>query len=139
MGHYFKFEELWKGRQLVETKNGTWDFVGNPIPFDAAGVYDMKPNTKLADLPQDSDAYRAMFAFNKAWTQTLHSIQKAFDGSGTLDDGIGTMWSLQIKANELLQTKIPGSQQVPTPSWEALPLPGFLPEFPQAPPLTCPP
>ena len=49
--HYYKFGEIYHGREIIKTKDG-YAYGGDPVPFDEAGVYPMKGNAKIEDYPQ---------------------------------------------------------------------------------------
>ncbi|MFC0183141.1 Ferritin-like [Pseudarcicella hirudinis] len=111
VAHYYRFEEIYVGKKLVknpDAPNG-FSFSGDPIPFDAASVYPIFPNTKTDMLPEGTEARRRMNEFNSSYYSLLDGLHTAFNGEpGNLDNCIGLMYDIKLYAEKLCAMPFPG-------------------------------
>jgi disulfide oxidoreductase YuzD len=117
--HYYKFGEIFFGRRLVRTATG-FAYGGAPIPFDAAGVYPMKPNPKIGDFAPGTQARSRLEEFSRAYSNLLNALHTAFNGHpDKIDAAIGLMYELKMIAVSLMQTPAgDGSNATAGPSYE---------------------
>lgn len=117
--HYYKFGEILHGHKIIKTATG-FAYAGDPIPFDAAGVYPMKPNPKIADFTAGSQAHTRVSEFAYSYSSLLNALHTAFNGKpGRINAAIGLMYALKMEAVALMQTPIgDGSGQTAGPSFE---------------------
>jgi hypothetical protein len=117
--HYYKFGEIFHGRKIVKTETG-FAYAGDPIPFDPAGVYPMRPNPKIADFAAGSQAQTRVAEYAYAYSSLLNALHAAFNGEpGRINTAIGLMYELRMTAVSLMQTPVgDGSQQTAGPSYE---------------------
>ncbi|WP_105404023.1 ferritin-like protein [Neorhizobium sp. T7_12] len=104
IAHYYRFEQLLHGRLLVPDKTVPqgFAFTGEPIPFDAAGVYPLLPNQRLDALPPDSQVYRVASQFAFVFTKLLKSLHQTFNGTpGAFDSAMGLMFELRLVGQKL--------------------------------------
>jgi Ferritin-like len=102
--HYYKFGEIYYGRKIVCTSAG-YAYDGDPVPFDANGVYPMKPNPKLSDFKPGSQAYTRLAEFSFAYSNLLNALHTAFNGEPDhINVAIGLMYELKMLAVALMQT-----------------------------------
>lgn len=123
LAHYYKFEEIVRGRELVVTPGG-YGFTGAPIHFDPDGVWPMADNPSTAGLPEGSYVYNLAQRFNVMYWELLSALHDAFntDPDAKLTAAIEMMFSLEVAAKGLMQTPIgPGSPETAGPSFERPP------------------
>jgi hypothetical protein len=117
--HYYKFGEILHGRAIVKTATG-FAYAGDPIPFDPAGVYPMRPNPKINYFEPGTQARLLTAEFASAYSSLLNVLHAAFNGApGRINGAIGLMYELRMIAVRLMQTSIgDGSAQTAGPSYE---------------------
>lgn len=108
--HFYKFQEIARGRTLATTQTGFSDD-GDPIPFDPSGVWPLRPNCRIADYPNDSQAKTAIKEFATGYSSILNTLHDTFNGSpDQLGRAVGLMPGLQKSAESLIQTPDPTAQ-----------------------------
>jgi hypothetical protein len=120
LAHFYKFEEIVRGRELVVTEGG-YEFTGAPIEFDPDGVWPMADNPSLASLADGSYVYNLAERFNVMYWEMLAVLHDAFntDPDTKLTGAIEMMFSLEVAAKGLMQTPLsPGSTETAGPSFE---------------------
>jgi hypothetical protein len=99
IAHYYKFGEIYHGKELVKNAQGQWNYEGNPVPFPEVFPVGRVPVDGYPDLP---DAV----AFDKKYTQLLRQLEAAWTtgDQGQLDDAMfTTMPQLPGPARRLMQ------------------------------------
>lgn len=111
IAHYYKFEELSKGKRLVKdasAKHG-YSFTGAAIPFDPNNVQPIFPNTKAEMLAEGSEERRRVNEFNTTYQTLLNGLHKTFNGNPDfLQNTIGLMYDIKLLAEKLCGTPFPG-------------------------------
>jgi hypothetical protein len=103
LGHYYRFEEIVKGRELVKNAKGQWVFEGAEIPFDPDGVHPVVDDADTYRLPADSVGRRESTLCDDAYTNLLTSLNRVVNGHPKeLDDAVGLMLKVQVLAKNLL-------------------------------------
>jgi hypothetical protein len=117
--HYYKFGEIFHGRMIIKTVDG-FAYGGDPIPFDATGVYPMKANPKIGDFAPGTQARSRVEEFSYAYSSLLNVLHAAFNGEpAKINTAIGLMYELKMIAVSLMQTPIgDGSKTTAGPSFE---------------------
>lgn len=117
--HYYKFGEIVHGRKIVKTADG-FAYAGDVIPFDAAGVFPMKPNPKIGDFALGTQARGRVEEFSTAYSSLLNALHAAFNGEPSrINVAIGLMYELKMIAVSLMQTPAgDGSTMTAGPSFE---------------------
>jgi hypothetical protein len=111
LAHYYRFEELYKGKRLVKdpTAPNGYSFSGPAIPYNAADVWPLFPNTKISMLPEGSQDWNRMNQFNTSYYSLLAGLHDTFNGQpALLDNTIGVMYDLKLTAEKLCATPFPG-------------------------------
>lgn len=104
LAHFYKFAEIVEGRKLVKTAAG-WAYTGPVIPFDPAGVYPMIDNPSQVNYPVGSRAALISAEFAETYQALLSALNATFNGNpGNIKTAIGTMYSLALIADQLMQT-----------------------------------
>ncbi|UZD24417.1 ferritin-like domain-containing protein [Algoriphagus halophytocola] len=118
--HYYRFQEIVKGKSLVRDSSGGYSYSGSPVAFDPTSVPNMKANPKMADFPVNSLAYQYSKLFNFTYTSLLNCLHLAFNGQPEkMDDAMGLMFSLRLYAGKLLASPYPNCPgYVAGPSFE---------------------
>lgn len=117
--HFYKFGEIAAGRELVVTPDG-YAYAGAPIPFDATGVWPLRPNCKIGDFAVGTQAHTRIEQFAYNYGALLNALHDAFNGRpDRLNTAIGVMYDLRVLAVALMRTEIgDGSGQTVGPSYE---------------------
>ncbi|MEZ4934012.1 MAG: ferritin-like protein [Saprospiraceae bacterium] len=111
IAHYYRFEELFRGRRLVKDPKAPhgYSFTGAPIPSDPNNVFPIFPDTKTRMLPVGSEARRRVNEFNQSYFSLLDGLHDAFNGKpGNLDNTIGLMFDIKLRGERLCGTPFPG-------------------------------
>ena len=102
--HFYKFSEIVEGRRLVRAHGG-WAYTGPVIPFDPDGVYPMIDDPSQVNYPAGSRAALLSAEFAETYQALLRALNATFNGNpGNIDTAIGTMYSLALIADQLMQT-----------------------------------
>jgi hypothetical protein len=105
--HFYKFGEIAAGKALVKTKTG-FSYDGDPIPFDSSGVLPLRPDCRIADYPDGSQAKTRITQFAYSYSNMLNALHDVFNGNpDKLDAAIGLMYDLRTSAVSLMQTPDP--------------------------------
>jgi hypothetical protein len=85
--HYYRFQGILKRGTLKADSTVPEGFAfktdaANRIVFDPAGVFPVKANLKVADLPERSAIRAQAEEFNKTYTSMLFELHSAFQTSG---------------------------------------------------------
>lgn len=111
VAHYYRFQQILLGRTYTAGDKPNAP-TGATISVDWSQVYNIKPNTKMADLPVDSAAYEALLQFNTAYSNLLNSLHDAFNGQPSLllypGPASTYMSDVASTAATLVQTPYPG-------------------------------
>lgn len=122
IAHYYRFEEIVKGRELVPApgQEPPWHYAGDPIPFDAGKVYPVLKNPKASKYKEGSAPRHACDTFNYTYTTLLKVLHETFNGSpDRLAAGVGLMESMseQAQAMMAMPSGIDGSNAGPSFEW----------------------
>lgn len=108
LAHYYLFAELYHGKRLVKDGD-SFSYSGAPIAFDAAGVYPLAPNTKVADLPDHSEAKQRAQEFNVSYSKLLNALHRTYNGEPDfMKHSIGLMFDVKLKGEKLAELPFPG-------------------------------
>jgi hypothetical protein len=98
LAHYYRFEEIYRGRELVKRQGAPPDapadqrysYAGPVIALDRTGIFAMKSNPKSSDYPP---AVRSIAdEFNRSYSQMLLQLHLGFNGDlSQLAQAIATM------------------------------------------------
>ena len=117
--HYYAFGEIYHGRKIIKTKTG-YAYGGAPIPFDESGVYPMKPNAKISDYPEGTQARVRVEQYAYTYSSLLNALHKSFNGHpDNIQTAMGLMYELRIEAVSLMSTELnDGSGLTAGPSYQ---------------------
>ena len=122
LAHYYRFQQLNLGRYYQTLIPGVVDA---DLPDDPSGaelntdeldwsaVFPIKPDLRLADLPEGSDVRAKALEFQQSYSRFLLELERAFDGAPEqLIPAVGSMFRLRTLAEELVRSPIPGLENV---------------------------
>jgi hypothetical protein len=120
VAHYFRFQEIIEGRELLKTDGGKWVFEGPEVRFDSRGVLPMVNDPDTSALVPGSVARARAEVFDATYARLLHSLEQVVNGQPSLlRSAIGVMFSLEVEGRNLLRTWMPdGSPFVAGPSFQ---------------------
>jgi hypothetical protein len=119
--HYYRFAEIYHGKRLVPDPSveEKFSYSGAPIPFDAAGIWDMVMNPKIANYRADSAARAYAQRFNAIYTNLLNSLHVTFNGAPRrLAKAIAGMYELRLAAEALIDIRDDASGKQAAPTFE---------------------
>lgn len=104
LSHYYKYAEIVYGHRLVKKEQG-FAYDGEEIPFDPNGVWPMMDDPNLAVYPKGSRARVLQEQFARTYQALLNGLHIAFNGEpDKLGEAVGLMFSLQLAAQQLMET-----------------------------------
>lgn len=122
LAHYFRFQQLRLGRYYQTLVPGLKDADApdhptgaafDPAELDWSAVYPIKPDLRLADLPEGSDVRAKALEFQQRYSRFLLELERAFDGAPEqLIPAVGSMFRLRTLAEELVRSPIPGLENI---------------------------
>jgi hypothetical protein len=104
--HYFKFAEIYYGKELVQDENGPsgWSYSGADIPFSEEFIYNFRPNTALSDITKGSAAYNDASEFYGTYLRLLRAVHNTFNGQPEeLKTAFGIMYELKLAAAKVVR------------------------------------
>lgn len=112
--HYYRFEQILHGRTLVQDSGVPegFSYSGEEIPFDESGVWPVKANPKIADMPPDSAARRLAEQFSRDYVAMLDDLHRAFNGEKERMDSAIRLMRLSLRSTALQLVKTPLSAGV---------------------------
>jgi hypothetical protein len=123
LAHYFRFEELARGRRYVRTDKPSTGPTGEPVLVDYSAVLPMRPNPRADDHPPGSELRAMADACDATYARLLAGLQTAFTGRPeALEAAVQDMWALEYQAVALMRVPVGGGQTAgppftpPTPS-----------------------
>jgi Ferritin-like len=118
LAHYFRFDELYRGRRYVEGDTPRTGPTGEPILLDYGAVLPMRPNPKAADHPAGSELRAMTEECNATYSALLRQLQAAFNGRPSeLVAAVHTMLELKYQAIALMHVPV-GDGQTAGPAFE---------------------
>lgn len=104
LSHYYKFAEIYNGKELEQQPDGSYAYTGADVPFP--DVYPM------AVVPEGGYGDKTT-SFDNLYSQMLADLHSAWNGGGqdALGNAINVMFQLQGPAQTLMQEQISGSDQ----------------------------
>lgn len=121
LGHFYRFEQIVRGRKLIRTRAGQWRYEGAPVRIDPDGVYPMEDDPDAYRFAAGSGERRQAELFNEMYTNVLTSLHEVFNGEpDKLMDAVGLMFSLQVQAKKLFDMPTsPGAATVIGPAFQS--------------------
>jgi hypothetical protein len=105
--HYYRFEEIVKGRRLIPRPGATPPYVygGDRVDLDVQNVWDMDDDPKAAKYKPGSLSRHRADQFDYSYTRLLNSLHSTFNGHPEeLDHAMGLMFELRLLSQQVLAT-----------------------------------
>jgi hypothetical protein len=107
--HYYRFQQIVKGRLLINAPVKGYVFGGDKINAASVEVYPLWDNTKIKDLESYPAEWKALNDFNLCYTGLLVGLDNTFNGNPAgLEDTIDIMRNLKKLAKKLVTLSFPG-------------------------------
>ena len=105
----------------LEVELGLPPPTGPPLPVDWSAVWPIRKNPKAAQYPRGSEIRNKLDEFNRAYTDLLDVLERAFNGEPSqISETVPKMYELKYRAENL--SRMPSGDGFTTvgPSWEFL-------------------
>lgn len=107
LAHYFRFEELARGRRFTRWDRPSTGPTGDPVLVDWTRVAPMKPNPRPGDHPPGSELRAMTDECDATYARLLSALQAAFTGDpDRLEGAVRDMWALEYQAVALMRVPI---------------------------------
>lgn len=107
LAHYFRFDELFRGRRYVRGDTPSSGPTGEPILLDYGAALPMRPNPKAADHPPGSELRAITDECNRTYGALLRQLEAAFTGEPSrLVESVQTMLQLRYQAIALMHVPV---------------------------------
>jgi Ferritin-like len=104
LAHYFRFEELARGRRYVRGDTPSTGPTGPPVLVDYGAVAPMRPNPRPDDYPPGSELRAMTDECDATYARLLARLQRAFRGHPEeLAGAVRDMWALEYQAVALMK------------------------------------
>ncbi|MEA2210212.1 MAG: hypothetical protein QOF83_160 [Solirubrobacteraceae bacterium] len=111
LAHYFRFDELYRGRRYIDGDRPSTGPTGAPLLVDYEAVHPMRPNPRSTHYPRGSDLRALSEACDATYSTLLGQLQAAFTGApDTLVTSVQTMLTLRLQAIALMQVPVGNGQ-----------------------------
>lgn len=114
LAHYFRFAELYHGKQLVLGQEGTITYTGADVPFPDAYPMSVVPSGGYKSADVEQTVQQKLLKFDQNYTKMLKKLQLAWEAGSpeeadeAFDESVSAMFSLRGPARQLMQIPIPG-------------------------------
>jgi hypothetical protein len=107
LAHYFRFDELARGRRYVRGDTPSTGPSGPPIMLDYDAVLPMRPNPRVDDHAHGSELRAMAEECDATYARLLGGLQAAFTGSpDRLEASVRDMWALEYQAVALMHVPL---------------------------------
>jgi hypothetical protein len=118
LAHYFRFDELYRGRRYVRGDTPSSGPTGEPILLDYDAVLPMRPNPRAEEHPPGSELRAMTDECNATYSALLRQLHAAFNGRPSeLVESVQTMLQLRYQAIALMNVPV-GDGQTAGPAFE---------------------
>ena len=119
VAHYYRFNELYLGRQYTETDTPNSGPSGPELPINWDAVLDMRPNPKISQYTDQPEIVDIMQRFNCTYMNMLNLINDAFNGKqSNMMAATAKMYELKILATDLMNIPSGVGETTVGPSFE---------------------
>ncbi|MCL1124105.1 ferritin-like domain-containing protein [Shewanella surugensis] len=123
LSHFYRFNELKKGRRYVLGDSHNSGPTGPEININYDDVYNLKPDPQSGDYIHYPELEEMNFNVNVIFSRLLDQLHLAFNGQPkTLETAVCTMFSLKEVIQILMRNPIPDNElgEYAAPTWEYL-------------------
>lgn len=110
IAHYYRFNEIYIGKRLKKDNSVPegYSYSGDSLVLDEDKVYPILPNTKVAELPIDSEQRKQAELFNNTYSIILKKLHECFNGNPNgINNAIMEMYRLSDVATTLVSMSHP--------------------------------
>lgn len=119
VAHYYRFNEIYQGRQYTEIDTPNSGPTGSELPIDWQAVLDMRPNPKISQYDEHPEIKRIMHRFNCSYMDLLDLIEAGFNGRpASLMEATNKMYELKDQAISLMNIPSGDGHTTVGPSFE---------------------
>jgi hypothetical protein len=107
LAHYFRFDELARGRRYRRGDTPSSGPTGQPILLDYGAVAPMRPDPRPEDHPEGSELRALTEECDATYARLLARLQAAFTGTpAILRKAVHDMWALEYQAIALMRVPV---------------------------------
>ena len=111
LAHFFKFQEIVCGKELIFHGVSNYTYTGDPIPFDDNGVWPLRDNPSSRDLNPNTRAHERTKTFHQTYRTLLRTLDEVFAGNPAgISRAMGIMENLEVQAKLLMALPLDASQ-----------------------------
>ena len=111
LAHFFKFQEIACGRELVFHGVRNYTYTGDPIPFNESGIWPMRDNPSISGLIPGTKAYTKSKLFHQTYRTLLRKLDSIFTGEPfDVSETVAIMESLEVQAKVLMSVPFNNSE-----------------------------
>ena len=111
LAHYFRFDELARGRRYARGDTPSSGPTGGPILLDYGAVAPMRPDPRPEDHAAGSELRALSDECDATYARLLARLQAAFTGApAALREAVQDMWALEYQARGLMEVPVGGGQ-----------------------------
>ena len=111
LAHFFKFQEIVCGRELIFHGVNNYSYAGDPLSFSDNGVWPMRDNPSSNGLSSNTRAYERTKLFHQTYRTLLRTLDQVFAGDPTgISEALAVMESLEVQAKFLMALPLNASQ-----------------------------
>ena len=119
VAHYYRFNEIYLGRQYTESDSPKSGPTGAELPIDWEAVHEMRPNPKINQYPDSPEITDIMHRFNCTYMDMLDLIDAGFNGKQSkMMAATAKMYELKDQAKTLMNIPSGEGQTTVGPSFE---------------------
>jgi hypothetical protein len=111
LAHYFRFDELYRGRRYIDGDRPSTGPTGPPLLVDYEAVLPMRPNPRSTHYPPRSELRAMSEACDASYSALLSQLQAAFNGDpDVLVQSVPTMLTLRLQGTALMRVPVGDGQ-----------------------------
>ena len=119
VAHYYRFNEIYLGRQYTESDTPNSGPTGPELPIDWEQVFDMRPNPKISQYDDRPEIANIMQRFNCTYMDMLDLIHAGFNGKQkSMMVATAKMYELKEQAINLMNIPSGDGNTTVGPSFE---------------------
>lgn len=118
LAHYFRFDEIRRGRRYRPSDTPRTGPTGSPILVDYDAVWPMRTDPRTDELPPGSDVRQLSEDFDRTYAELLAQLEVALTGApARLTEAVGTMWTLRWHADVLMRIPVGAGRTTAGPAF----------------------
>ena len=119
LAHYYRFDEIAKGRRYRPSDTPRTGPTGPPLPVDFDAVWPMRANPRVEDLAPGSEVRALTDEANRVYTELLKQLHRGLNGEPSeLTAAVGLMWTLRWKSEALMRIPVGDTGETAGPTFQ---------------------